>query len=299
MTQPAALPLCVGWGEVLWDILPTGRTPGGAPANFVYHAQALGSLGLLLSRVGTDPLGHELLAELRNKGFDTSWVQRDPQHPTGTATIDLTTGTPSYRFEPQAAWDHLCLDPAVMEALAQASAFHFGTLALRTEEARKTLHAAIRLLPSGCIRLCDINLRPPHTTPGAITAALDAATVVKLSQTELQRIGQLLEIRDPVAWLFERQNVELLAITRGPRGSKLVSRDETVEHPGFPASGRGDPVGAGDAFAAALAYHLIRGASLRRANELANLYAAHVASHPGAMPDVPNEVRALVRGEGA
>ena len=36
-------PLLVGIGEILWDILPDGRQMGGAPANFAYHARALGA----------------------------------------------------------------------------------------------------------------------------------------------------------------------------------------------------------------------------------------------------------------
>jgi fructokinase len=290
-------PLFIGCGEVLWDLLPSGRMPGGAPANFVYHAHALGNVALLLSRVGADAAGDELLLTLRGKGFDTAWVQRDREHATGTATVDLATGQPSYRFEADSAWDHLALDPTVVEALAQASVFCFGTLALRTAAAREVLHAAIRHLPAGCIRLCDLNLRPPHVSMAAVTAALDAATVVKLSQNELEALGTLFEAPEPLVWLFEHRPIELVAITRGARGSKLASRTEVVEHPGFPVSGRGDPIGAGDAFAAALTHHLIRGRPLRRANELAALYAAHVASHTGAMPDVPEPVRALACGE--
>lgn len=50
-------PVVVGIGELLWDVLPTGKRAGGAPINFVYHATQLGPKDMRLARSGMTCLG--------------------------------------------------------------------------------------------------------------------------------------------------------------------------------------------------------------------------------------------------
>ena len=49
------------FGEVLWDFLPQGKEPGGAPMNVTYHLNKSGVPASLISKVGKDDLGDEIL----------------------------------------------------------------------------------------------------------------------------------------------------------------------------------------------------------------------------------------------
>ena len=79
-------PVVVGIGELLWDMLPTGKKAGGAPINFVYHASRLGAEGCAISAVGDDGLGREILEELDNNSI-RYLIEKVP-YPTGTVQVD-------------------------------------------------------------------------------------------------------------------------------------------------------------------------------------------------------------------
>ncbi len=283
----------IGWGELLWDCLPSGRRLGGAPANVAYHAACLGADASLVSRVGDDALGEEALVALGERGVATELVQRDVQRPTGTVRVTFIDGEPQYEIEADVAWDQIELRPELTAALGQLDLFCFGTLAQRTPGARATLNAALAELPRDCLRLCDLNLRPgPGNEPEIIAAALDAANVVKLNQAEIDTLSELFGVADVPTWLMAQRGATLVAITRGADGSRLIDRHGSWEHPGLPLeSATGDPVGAGDAFCAALAVGLVRNLPLAQINTAANRYAAFVASRLGAMPAIPEELR--------
>src|SRR6185369_8375682 len=109
----------VGIGEVLWDLFPGGRKMGGAPANFAYHARALGADARVVSRVGNDALGREILAQLNALGLSSESVSVDPAHPTGTVSVELMAdGQPRYVIHEGVAWDHLIADAAAMAAIS-------------------------------------------------------------------------------------------------------------------------------------------------------------------------------------
>src|SRR5262245_24756941 len=129
-------------GEVLWDMLPTGRALGGAPGNFVFHCKQLGHEAAIISRLGADELGREARAELKSAGLDDSLIQEDAAHPTGTVGVTLKDGQPSYDIREGVAWDHLGCPPEAEAALAHALVFCFGTLMQRQEGSR----AAVRRL---------------------------------------------------------------------------------------------------------------------------------------------------------
>ena len=58
---------CVGLGEILFDVLPTGSQLGGAPANFAYHAGQHGLHSVAVSAIGKDALGDTALRILDEK----------------------------------------------------------------------------------------------------------------------------------------------------------------------------------------------------------------------------------------
>jgi fructokinase len=287
--------LIVGLGEVLWDLLPGGRQLGGAPANFAYHAARLGDRAVVASRVGVDALGDEALARLRQVGLPTEYVQREPVspaeggRPTGTAVPRLDAhGQATWTITAGVAWDALAWTPAWAALAAAADAVCFGSLAQRAPASRATIRRFLDATRPDALRLFDVNLRLPYYSAEVLAGSLARARVVKLNDQEAPVVAQLLGLAgaDEVAWaraLLGAFPLTLVCVTRGGRGSLLVAADEISVHPGFPTAVV-DTVGAGDAFTAALAHQLLRGASLAAAGEAANRLGAWVAARPGAMP---------------
>jgi len=142
------LPLILGVGEILWDLLPSGKQLGGAPANFAYHAHALGAEAWPLSRVGDDALGREILTRLGELDLPTEGVAVDAEAPTGTVSVQFLDGQPSYTIHENVAWDHLDLDDQALALATRADALCFGTLAQRSPQSSGT----IRTLLAACAR---------------------------------------------------------------------------------------------------------------------------------------------------
>lgn len=296
--MPAPLTI-VGLGELLWDVFPDGsRRLGGAPANAAYHASALGDHGVLLTRVGADAAGGAALTLLKDRGVDVSQVQRDRSRPTGTARIQLAP-EPSFSFDMAAAWTDPEWTDAWQELVAGCDALCFGTLLCAQPAGRRVLERAAAAASARALRLLDVNLRPPYTPDAAVDAALALCSAVKLSEEEAAALGARLRVPDVAGHLLGR-GLRAVALTRGARGSLLLTPEGRHACPGFPLPGPEpghDAVGAGDAFTAALAHHLVRGHPVERTNVAANRYAAHVASRAGAMPEIPEALRQEMKGE--
>ncbi len=286
----------LGLGEVLWDEFPAGRRLGGAPANLAYHAAALGDRAALLSRVGRDEPGDAALAELSERGVDVGLVQRDARRATGTARVEVRGAEVEFHIDDEAAWTEPSWTEAWQRAVAGADAIGFGTLLAASAAGRRVLERAAAAAP-GALRLLDLNLRPPHTGGEAIDAALACATALKVSEEEEAIVARRVGARDLAEWAVARGYMAV-AITRGRRGCTVITERGRADQGGLEVdTSAGDPVGAGDAFTAALAHHLARGADPERASAAANRYAAYVASRPGAMPPVDDAIRAAVRGD--
>ena len=286
----------VGIGELLWDRFPDGRREvGGAVANLVYHATRLGDRGVLASRVGRDAAGDELAARLRALGVDCSYLQRDAAHPTGSVDVTLAGGHPAYTIHEQVAFDFPVLDRAWQELAARTDAVTFGTLAQRTPAAAAVIGRFVAACPAACVRLLDVNLRQRFWSAELLRRSLRAATAVKLNDEELPAVAAAAGAAGGGAEavlqrLVERYRLRLACLTRGARGSLLAAPAGGVaEHPGTRVA-VADSVGAGDAFAAAVLYHLLRGSGLPRMAAAANDYAAFVATRRGGTPPVPAEV---------
>lgn len=282
-------PRIVAWGELLFDLFPDGPRLGGAAANVAFHAAALGAQALLVSRVGDDVLGRRARSELSAHGVDVRFVGVDPERPTGSVHVELADGEPRFRIGEQAAWDGIELSPELERELESADAFVFGTLAQRTLLGTETLSRALERLAPACLRIADLNVRPPHVGERALALALGRASVVKLNELEARRVAEALGADDPAAALLAR-GVAVVALTRGAAGAALHTRNSCAEHPGFAALPGGDTVGAGDAFTAALAVELCRGTPLPKLLARANRYASFVAGKRGAMPAPPREL---------
>ena len=295
--------IAVGLGEVLWDLLPAGKQLGGAPANFAYISNLLGETGIVASGVGADWRGDELRSRLTELRLDASYVQRDAIHATGVVDVNLNAeGQPTYEIAENVAWDFLKWTPEWQRLAAQADVICFGSLAQRSAVSRATIRAFLAASRPDAIRIFDVNLRQEFFSAEVLAESLRLANVAKLNADELPIVmyqvglGQHDEEKASAERLRRAFGLKLVCVTRGSEGSLLLRENEIGEHPGF-AVHVVDSVGAGDAFTAALAHHLLRGSSLRVANEAANRMGAWVASQAGATPEPDPKVIRAVRDE--
>ena len=286
----------VGIGEVLWDLLPGGRQLGGAPANFTYHARALGADARLISRIGHDDLGREALDRLTKLGVPTDCIEVDRALPTGTVGVEVAAdGQPQFTIHEHVAWDALSGEPAGRLAVATADAVCFGTLAQRSEPSRSSIISLVAAVPPAALRIFDVNLRQNYFSSRLINESIAFADVLKLNETELPQLAVMFDLtgdeRSQIRQLAERNLLRVVAYTRGGRGSLLFAEGRWSEHPGFPTK-VADTIGAGDSFTAAMTLGLLAGWPLEEIHLRASEVAAYVCSQPGATPVLPERLRA-------
>jgi fructokinase len=285
----------VGLGELLWDIFPEGRQLGGAPANFAYMTNLLGDEGIVASRVGSDDLGEAAKHRLERLGLGTSCIQQDPTYRTGIVEVEVDTkGQPTFQIAEPVAWDAFEWTAGWQTLAQRADAVCFGSLAQRSARSRQTIHSFLKTIRPETTRVFDVNLRQSFYSWQILADSAKQADIIKLNHDELPTVVELLGFpfhdEDSAAeWLRHTFHVKLVCITRGARGSLLVSEYAKDEHPGIPVE-VADTVGSGDAFTAALVYHYLRRASLATMNEAANRMGSWVASQTGATP-VPDQAR--------
>jgi fructokinase len=290
------MPLVVGLGEILWDILPGGiRHLGGAPMNVAVHAQALGCTASVISAVGDDALGREAIERLQRHGLEVSAVQIMFDRPTGAVDVRLKDGQPSYEFRAGVAWDFLQQTGAARAAVEAADAVVFGTLAQRNDVSRQTIHALLARTRGDCLRVFDVNLRPPFFTGEAICSSLAHANVLKLNDGELPIVLSACGVSAHGRWveaLFgQYEALRAIALTCGAAGSTVFSRHNTGGHTlaAHPVVVQ-DTVGAGDAFTAVLIAGMLRGHALEPVHARAVEAAAFVCSQSGATPPLPGQI---------
>lgn len=285
-------PRIVAIGEVLWDLLPSGAVLGGAPANFAFHARALGAEVSLISRVGNDDLGRAIRQRCEAAGVANETMQIDPAAPTGTVSVELSAdGQPHYTIHEHVAWDALAADDAALAAVTKADAVCFGSLAQRSAVSRESIGVLLEATTPVALRIFDINLRQSFYSRAVLEESLRLANVLKLNDAELPVLAEMFGLkgddRAQLATLAEHWELRAVALTRGARGALLLAPEGFSEHPGKAPPSVRDTIGAGDAFTAVLALGLLAHWPLDVINDRANTVAAYVCSQSGATPKLP------------
>lgn len=284
-------PKLICFGEVLWDILPTGRIAGGAPMNVAFHANNLGFSSQMISRVGDDPLGAELLEFLNGKGISTQHVQIDSMYPTGIVEVTLSsTGSPSYRIVEDVAWDHISNNDELQDmSLLEADALVFGSLACRSIQTKQTL---ISLLDAATLRVFDVNLRRPFYSRELLEELLSNSDIAKLNDEELRILADWNGVQgsetDQLLFLMQRFGLDVLILTKGDQGAACMDDTGYHSHPGFTISVQ-DTIGSGDAFLAAFLSKMLAGANTPECLEYACALGALVATRQGGTPNVTRQ----------
>ncbi|MBW3083174.1 carbohydrate kinase family protein [Bifidobacterium phasiani] len=285
-------PIVVSLGELLWDMLPTGKRAGGAPVNFIYHASMNGAEGVAVSAVGEDELGDELVEAVKAAGID-SMVQRNAW-PTSTVEVALKNGIPEYTIVKNVAWDHILYTRELIATVEKADAICFGTLALRSPESHDTIIELLRHAKPGAMKFFDINLRGDHYSKELIEELLGLATVFKINDEELVMMRDMLGVEgddDAAAcrWFIERYDLDYIILTGGSAFSMVVSRtgeSSTIRTPRVEVA---DTVGAGDSFSGTFTGKLLTGSTLAQAHRAAVNTSAFVCTQQGAWPAYPQE----------
>lgn len=278
--------IVAGIGEVLWDMLPGGRQCGGAPANVIFHAVKLGAKGVVVSAVGKDADGDDLLDFLNSKGLDCSFIAKNDL-PTGTVTVTLENGIPSYEIHQPVAWDAVPYSDAMEAMIPQLSAVVFGSLAQRDERSRGSLMKILKHPALKALKLFDINLRQKFYSREIIEESLRIADVLKLNDEECAVLAEMFGIagdnREVVRELAARYSLKYVILTLGADGSTLFNGNDFAVYPVAKCEKIVDTVGCGDSFLAAWCVSILNGESADTAMRKATELSAYVAGHKGAM----------------
>lgn len=290
----------VGIGEILWDMLPTGKQIGGAPANFIYYFQKLSEKpSTIVSSIGNDDFGQEIRTHLKQLRLNKDYLAVDTIHPTGRVLVEMDAErNHSFRIEENVAWDFIHETPALKKLAENTGVVCFGTLAQRSPISRNTIQSFLRNISSSAMRIFDINLRQSFYSKEIIETSLNLSNIFKINEQELAVVSGLLAIPgNEVAvlkGLAERFNLSLIILTRGGKGSLLYLKDEKnfFSHPGFRINVV-DSVGAGDAFTASVAVGILKNYDFDYINDCANRVAAFVCSQAGAMAQLTDDLKGL------
>lgn len=291
-------PTVICFGEVLWDLLPDGKIAGGAPMNVACHLKNFGFQSKMISRVGADDLGRDLLDFLQHKGVDTELIQEDATFPTGIVNVSLSdNGQPSYDIVQPVAWDNIQSNDANEQAVASADALVFGSLACRSDQSKKTLLGLLEKTPYAVF---DVNLRPPFLTRLLVEELLEKASLVKMNDEELDRIagwyGDFLATEAKMQFIRDRFELESLVLTQGAAGAMLLREGGRYSQKGFPVKVQ-DTIGSGDTFLAGFLYKKFTGASPQDCLEFACGAGALVASLKGGTPAIHEAMVAALIGK--
>lgn len=284
--------LVIGMGEALWDVLPEGKKIGGAPANFAYHVSQFGLPSCVVSAIGDDPLGHEIIENFTSKGL-THQIEKVP-YPTGTVQVEIDqAGVPQYEIKENVAWDNIPYT-ARLEALAERTrAVCFGSLAQRNVVSRNTINRFLDAMPQddGRLIVFDVNLRQGFYNKEILCNSMMRCNILKINDEELVTVSRMfgypgIDLQDKCWILLGKYNLKMLILTCGINGSYVFTPGNVSFQP-TPKVEVADTVGAGDSFTAAFIANILKGKSVIEAHKKAVDTSAYVCTQQGAMPVLP------------
>ena len=291
----------VCFGEILWDILPDKAVPGGAPMNVAYHLHQLGENPALLTRVGIDQRGKDLLDILKAKNINTEFIQLDYDTPTGIVHATPNEhGEMSYEIVAPAAWDNIQFDTTTESLVKDAGYFVFGSLVARNKKSKDTL---FKLLEIATNKVLDINLRQPYYNRKIVKELLTKCDVVKMNLAELELItgwfAEYKSIEERMQLIQDKFKIRSVIVTMGSDGAIVNFRGSWHRHPGLKVQ-VADTIGSGDSFLAAFLSQIINEKEPEEALVFASGLGALVASKTGGWPEYTiSEIEKLISDKDA
>ena len=283
--------IVVGMGEALWDVLPEGKKIGGAPANFAYHVSQFGLPSCVVSAIGDDALGKEIIENFTSKGLDQ--LIAEVPYPTGTVQVEIDqTGIPLYDIKENVAWDNIPYTEHLDALAKRTKAVCFGSLAQRNVVSRETINHFLDTMPKDddSLIVFDVNLRQGFYNKEILCKSMQNCNILKINDEELITVSRMfgypgIELRDKCWILLGKYNLKMLILTCGINGSYVFTSGNVSFQP-TPKVEVADTVGAGDSFTAAFIASILKGKSVTEAHTIAVKTSAYVCTQNGAMPDI-------------
>ena len=289
--------IVVGIGEALWDVLPEGKKIGGAPANFAYNVSQFGLPSCVVSAVGDDPLGHEIIENFTEK--ELNLLIAEVPYPTGVVNVEIdAAGVPQYDIKENVAWDNIPYTEELRDLARRTRAVCFGSLAQRNIVSRETVNAFLDDMPKddGTLVVFDVNLRQSFYTPEILCNSMKRCNILKINDEELVTVSRMfgypgIDLQDKCWILLGKYNLKMLILTCGINGSYVFTPGNVSFQP-TPKVDVADTVGAGDSFTAAFIAGIIKGLPVTEAHSLAVRTSAYVCTCQGAMNRLPADLTA-------
>ena len=289
--------IVVGMGEALWDVLPEGKKIGGAPANFAYHVSQFGLPSCVVSAIGDDALGKEIIENFTSKGLDQ--LIAEVPYPTGTVQVEIDqTGIPLYDIKENVAWDNIPYTEHLDALAKRTKAVCFGSLAQRNVVSRNTINHFLDTMPKDddSLIVFDVNLRQGFYNKEILCKSMRNCNILKINDEELITVSRMfgypgIDLQDKCWILLGKYNLKILILTCGINGSYVFTPGNVSFQP-TPKVEVADTVGAGDSFTAAFIASILKGKSVTEAHSIAVKTSAYVCTQKGAMPILPPEYTA-------
>ena len=289
--------IVVGMGEALWDVLPEGKKIGGAPANFAYHVSQFGLPSCVVSAIGDDALGKEIIENFTSKGLDQ--LIAEVPYPTGTVQVEIDqTGIPLYDIKENVAWDNIPYTEHLDALAKRTKAVCFGSLAQRNVVSRETINHFLDTMPKDddSLIVFDVNLRQGFYNKEILCKSMQNCNILKINDEELITVSRMfgypgIDLQDKCWILLGKYNLKMLILTCGLNGSYVFTPGNVSFQP-TPKVEVADTVGAGDSFTAAFIASILKGKSVTEAHTIAVKTSAFVCTQKGAMPILPPEYTA-------
>lgn len=289
--------IVVGMGEALWDVLPEGKKIGGAPANFAYHVSQFGLPSCVVSAIGDDALGKEIIENFTSKGLDQ--LIAEVPYPTGTVQVEIDqTGIPLYDIKENVAWDKIPYTEHLDALAKRTKAVCFGSLAQRNVVSRETINHFLDTMPKDddSLIVFDVNLRQGFYNKEILCKSMQNCNILKINDEELITVSRMfgypdIDLQDKCWILLGKYNLKMLILTCGINGSYVFTPGNVSFQP-TPKVEVADTVGAGDSFTAAFIASILKGKSVTEAHTIAVKTSAFVCTQKGAMPILPPEYTA-------